>query len=97
MVMSDLLRFENPNFVIFLFSLLAFVLVFIVLSRIIGNRSVSLVAAFAISAMAGWYMYVKDISKQEIFLGILFILIVAVIIGKILVAFGKGAFGVAGR
>ena len=97
MALSDLLRFENPDFIIFLFSLLAFVLVFIVLSRITGNRSISLVVAFAISAMAGWYMYNKGISKQDAVFGILFIIIVTVILAKIIIALGRGAFGIVGK
>lgn len=59
MALSDLLRFENPEVVALALGILAFVLTFVVLTRLM-DRGPSAIISIVIGIIAGWYLYTED-------------------------------------
>jgi hypothetical protein len=87
--LSEVLVFRNVGFVIFLIALLAFILIYVSLVRLMGNKSTALIVAFSASMIGGYYLYRSGFNNSDKLLIILFILIVFALVLKLFGAFGR--------
>ena len=91
MALTDLIQFENPEVIAIAIGLLVFVLAFNALKGKM-DKGVSVVIGIVLGFLSGYYLYRQGFYGYESsVIGILLLIVVIVIIGKIVLGFGKGA------
>jgi len=91
MALSDIFYFENPGFVAFVFGLLIFIVLVVALRRFVNiDAGVSVLLAFAVSAIATWKLYREDFYGTTPLFVLLYAAIILIILILILRAMFKG-------
>lgn len=90
-MVSELLMFENPEVVAVALGVLAFILVFYTLTKVTGNRGVSLIVGLAIGLMVTWGLFTGEFSIERTTLAWILIILAVAVVLKIFWAFIKGA------